>query len=359
MKSRKSGTNDDSPNGASASASDRGQPKARAVIRDVARLAGVSYQTVSRVINDQPKVAPETRARVVEAIRQLDYRPHSAARTLTTGRSRTIGVITFGVTDYGPSAVLQSLSQAAEEAGYFVNVVVLRALGKRAILDAVERLSDQGVDGLVTLAPRRSLGAALLGVPHGPPMIALDDSLDDSVAVVATDEAGGARTAVEHLLQLGHMTVWHIAGPTDWIVADERQQGWRQALEDAGATANEPLRGDWSAASGYQAGVLLASTQTATAIFAANDQMALGALLALHEAGKRIPGDVSVVGFDGSPEGAYFHPPLTSVRPDFAETGKRCIELMLDLISSGSNRRERVVVPTSLIVRRSSGRAPA
>jgi DNA-binding LacI/PurR family transcriptional regulator len=157
---------------------DRGQPPPRAVIRDVARLAGVSHQTVCRVLNDQPKVAPDTRARVVDAIRQLDYRPSSAARALKTGRSRTLGVITFGVTDYGPSAVLQSISQAAEEAGYFVNTVLLRALGKRAILDAVDRLTGQGVDGLITIAPQRSLGRALLGVPHRVPMIALDDSLE-------------------------------------------------------------------------------------------------------------------------------------------------------------------------------------
>jgi DNA-binding LacI/PurR family transcriptional regulator len=339
-------------------AKDPSQPKARAVIRDVARLAGVSYQTVSRVINDQPKVASETRARVVEAIRQLDYRPHSAARALTTGRSRTIGVITFGVTDFGPSAVLQSLSQAAEEAGYFLNVVVLRALAKQAVLDAIERLTGQGVDGLITLAPRRSLGAALLGVPHGPPMIALDDSLDDSVAVVATDELGGARTAVEHLLQLGHKTVWHIAGPADWIVANEREKGWERTLMDARATVPQPLRGDWSAASGYQAGLILASAGSATAIFAANDQMALGALLALHEAGRRVPDDVSIVGFDGTPEGAYFYPPLTSVQPDFAATGRRCLALMLELISSSGQHNDRIVVPTSLVVRQSSGRAP-
>jgi DNA-binding LacI/PurR family transcriptional regulator len=335
---------------------DRGQPPPRAVIRDVARLAGVSHQTVCRVLNDQPKVAPDTRARVVDAIRQLDYRPSSAARALKTGRSRTLGVITFGVTDYGPSAVLQSISQAAEEAGYFVNTVLLRALGKRAILDAVDRLTGQGVDGLITIAPQRSLGRALLGVPHRVPMIALDDSLDDSVSVVATDEEGGARKAVEHLLHLGHRTVWHLAGPQDWIVANERQKGWQDALTEAGATVHEPLRGDWSAASGYQAGQALARNESVTAIFAANDQMALGLLLALHEAGRRVPADISVVGFDGSPDGAYFVPPLTSVQPDFVATGRRCLALMLDLIASGDRPRERVVVPTSLVARRSSAR---
>jgi DNA-binding LacI/PurR family transcriptional regulator len=326
----------------------------RAVIRDVARLAGVSYQTVSRVLNDQPKVASETRERVLEAIRRLDYRPSSAARALTTGRSRTLGVITFGVTDYGPAAVLQSICQAAEEAGYFVTTVVLRALDNRAILHAVDALTGQGVDGLITIAPRLMLGRALLGLPHRVPMIALDDSLDDSVTVVAPDEAGGARQAVEHLLELGHETVWHVAGPEDWIAAQERERGWRATLVRAGAVVHEPLIGDWSAASGYRAGRLLARESGVRAIFAANDQMALGVLLAFHEASRRVPEDVSVVGFDGTPEGAYYFPPLTSVRPDFAEAGQRCLASMLDLIASGPGLSTRALVPTDLIVRRST-----
>jgi DNA-binding LacI/PurR family transcriptional regulator len=326
----------------------------RAVIRDVARLAGVSHQTVSRVLNDQPKVARATRERVVDAIRQLDYRPSASARALTTGRSKTLGVITFAVTDYGPASVLQSISQAAEEAGYFMNTVVLRALDKRTILHAVDRLTGQGVDGLVTIAPQLSLGRALLGVPHRIPMIALDDSLDDSVTVVAPDESGGARKVVEYLLQLGHETVWHLAGPQDWIAAQERQKGWQAALQRAGAPVYEPLRGDWSAESGYRVGQILAKNRKVRAIFSANDQMAIGLLLALHEAGRRVPEDVSVVGFDGTPEGAYLFPPLTTVRPDFAETGRRCLELMLRLIASAEVPRGRSLVPTDLVVRRSS-----
>jgi DNA-binding LacI/PurR family transcriptional regulator len=326
----------------------------RAVIRDVARLAGVSHQTVSRVLNDQPKVARATRERVVDAIRQLDYRPSASARALTTGRSKTLGVITFAVTDYGPASTLQSISQAAEEAGYFLNTVVLRALDKLTILQAVDRLTGQGVDGLLTIAPQLSLGRALLGVPHRVPMIALDDSLDDSVTVVAFDERGGARKAVEYLLQLGHETVWHLAGPEDWIAAQERENGWRTTLQRAGAAIHAPLRGDWSAESGYRVGQILARDKNVRAIFSANDQMAVGLLLALHEANRRVPEDVSVVGFDGLPEGAYLFPPLTTVRPDFVETGRRCLSLMLRLIASADVPRGRSLVPTDLVVRRSS-----
>jgi DNA-binding LacI/PurR family transcriptional regulator len=333
-----------------------GAPRVR--MRDVARLAGVSHQTVSRVLNDHPKVARETRERVAEAIRQLDYRPSSSARALTTGRSRTLGVIMFGVTDYGPAVTLQSISQAAESAGYFLNTVVLRALDRRTIVHAIDRLTGQGVDGLITIAPQTSLGRALQGMPHRVPMIALDDSLDVSVPVVAPDEFGGASKAVEYLLQLGHRTVWHVAGPQDWIAAQERLRGWRETLSGAGAPVHQPASGDWSAASGYQAGQVLARDPKVTAIFAANDQMAQGALLALHEAGRRIPEDVSVVGFDGTPDSAYLVPPLTSVRPDFAEAGRRCLALMLDLLESGPGPRARTIVPTDLVVRSSSAPPP-
>jgi DNA-binding LacI/PurR family transcriptional regulator len=331
---------------------------ARVVIKDVARLAGVSHQTVSRVLNDHPKVARETRERVADAIRQLDYRPSSAARALTTGRSGTLGVITFAITDYGPAVTLQSISQAAESAGYFLNIVVLRALDRRTILQAIDRLTGQGVDGLITIAPQTSLGRALVGMPHRVPMIALDESQDASVPVVAPDEFGGAAKAVEYLLQLGHRTVWHLAGPQDWIAAQQRLRGWREALVRAGAPVHEPASGDWSAASGYQAGQALARDPRVTAIFAANDQMAQGVLLALHEAGRRIPEDVSVIGFDGAPDSAYLVPPLTSVRPDFAEAGQRCLALMLDLLKSGGGPRARTIVPTDLVVRRSSAPPP-
>jgi DNA-binding LacI/PurR family transcriptional regulator len=322
----------------------------------VARLAGVSHQTVSRVLNDQPKVAKATRERVLDAIRQLDYRPSSAARALTTGRSRTLGVITFAVTDFGPAAVLQSISQAAEQAGYFLNTVVLRALDRQSIVSAFDRLSGQGVDGIITIAPQVSLGRALLGIPHRVPLVALDDSFDDTVAVVAPDEAGGARQAVSYLLQLGHRTVWHIAGPRDWIAAQERLKGWEATLAAAGAPACPPIFGDWSAASGYQAGRSLARNDEVTAVFAANDQMALGSLLALHEAGRRVPDDVSVVGFDGTPDSAFFVPPLTTVRPAFVDAGHSCLAVMLELLDEDPRRRphSRTIVPTELLVRRSS-----
>jgi DNA-binding LacI/PurR family transcriptional regulator len=329
----------------------------RVVIQDVARLAGVSTQTVSRVLNDHPKVARGTRERVVDAIRQLDYRPSSAARALKVGRSGTIGLITFAVTDYGPAVTLQSISQAAESAGYFVNTIVLRSLDRRTILHAVDRLTGQGVDGLITIAPQTSLGRALQGMPHRVPIIALDNSLDASVPVIAPDEFGGAAKAVEYLLQLGHSSVWHLAGPQDWFAAQERLRGWRETLLRAGVPVHDPASGDWSAVSGYQAGQVLARDPQVTAIFAANDQMAQGALLALHEAGRRVPEDVSVVGFDGAPDGAYLVPPLTSVRPDFAEAGQRCLTMMLELLS-GAAPQARTIIPTDLVVRRSSAPPP-
>jgi DNA-binding LacI/PurR family transcriptional regulator len=323
---------------------------------DVARIAGVSHQTVSRVINDSTHVRPATRERVLAAMRQLDYRPNPVARALVTGRSRTLGVVSFDTTLYGPASTLYGIERAAHEAGYAVSVISMRALDRASALTAVERLRTQGVDGILVIAPHERAADAVRHLPATVPVVAVEGGPDGAVPVVALDQFEGAASATRHLLELGHRTVWHIAGPPDWQEAQQRLAGWRATLDAAGAQAPEPLQGDWSAHSGYDLARRLLDAG-ATAVFAANDQMALGVLRRLHEAGRAVPRDLSLVGFDDIPEAAYFTPPLTTVRQDFGEIGRRSLLLLLRELESGSRSSARVTVPPELILRAST--APA
>jgi DNA-binding LacI/PurR family transcriptional regulator len=330
-------------------------PRPRAVVMaDVAKLAGVSLQTVSRVINDSPHVRDATRQRVQDAMRKLEYRPNPVARALVTGRSRTLGVVSFDTTLYGPASTLFGIERAAHEADYFVSIVSLRSLTSAAVVSAVERLRDQGVDGILVVAPQESATQALLHLPDDVPVVAAEAGPGDSVPLVAVDQAEGARLATRHLLELGHRTVWHISGPSDWLEAEERVNGWRQTLEAAGAPAPPVLVGDWSARSGHELGLELVERDDVTAVFVANDQMALGLLRTLHEVGRRIPRDISIVGFDDIPEAAYFTPPLTTVRQNFNEMGRRSLLLLLEQIESGVRIPRRETVPPELIVRAST-----
>lgn len=323
---------------------------------DVARLAGVSHQTVSRVLHDSPNVRGETRDRVLAAIRQLDYRPNSMARALATGRSKTLGVVSSDTTFYGPASTLFGIEQAAHDAGYAVSVASLRSLSRSMVLDAIQQLRDQGVDGVAVIAPLRANVDALRHVNPDFPVVAVEAGHNAAIPVATVDQRAGAAAATRHLLNLGHKTVWHLAGPTDWQEAEERIIGWRSALEAACAPIPEVIRGDWTPRSGYELGESLLAIKNLTAIFVANDQMALGFLRRLHEAGREVPKDLSIVGFDDIPESAYFTPPLTTVRQDFSELGRRCLHILLAKIE-GEDLSMRVVVPPELVVRDSTAAA--
>jgi DNA-binding LacI/PurR family transcriptional regulator len=328
------------------------------VMADVAKLAGVSHQTVSRVINDSPQVRDTTRERVLVAMQELDYHPNSAARALVTGRSRTLGVVSFDTTLYGPASTLYAIERAAHEADYFITIVSLEALDRASVLSAVERLRMQGVDGILVIAPLLGAVEALVDLPRDIPLVAVEAGPVDSVPVVAVDQFAGAVLATRHLLELGHPTVWHIAGPPDFLEAAQRVDGWRSTLQAAGAAAPPVLAGDWSPRSGYELGQRLVGEDGLTAIFVANDQMALGVLRALHEAGYEIPRQVSIVGFDDIPEAPYFTPPLTTVRQDFSEIGRSSLRLMLEMMESDAegSTAPRMVAP-ELIVRSSTAGA--
>ena len=190
-----------------------------AVMSDVAQLAGVSHQTVSRVLHDSPAVRPETRERVLAAMRELDYRPNSAARALVTGRTRTLGVISFDTTLYGPASAILGIERAAHDAGYFIIIVSLRSLTRESVRGALDRLRDRGVDGIVVIAPQETAADALRDLPPGVPVVAAEAGPGDAIPVAEVDQLAGARLATQHLLDLGHATVHHIAGPTDFMEA--------------------------------------------------------------------------------------------------------------------------------------------
>jgi DNA-binding LacI/PurR family transcriptional regulator len=325
-----------------------------AVISDVARLAGVSHQTVSRVLNDSGKVRAQTRERVLAAMRELDYRPNPMARALATGRSRTLGVVSVDTMLFGPASALFGVEQAAHAAGYFITIVSLKVLDSASVRDAVERLRTQGVDGILAIAPQEGAEAALADLPANVPVVAVDAGQTASLPAVTVDHAAGAAAATELLLGLGHRTVWHVSGPPDSIEARQRARGWRSALAAAGAEAPPLSIGDWSARSGYRIGCGLAGDPAVTAIFVANDQMALGVLRALHAAGRAIPDDVSVVGFDDIPEAGYFTPPLTTVRQDFDEVGRSSLGLLLEVIHGDGRRPARRVLTPTLVLRDST-----
>lgn len=336
----------------------RSRDRGKAHIRDVARAAGVSHQTVSRVLNDQPSVRPTTRDRVLRAIGELDYRPSVTARALNTGRTNVVGVITFDDVRYGPVSVLHGISEAAWERGYLVSAVAPHSRQRAAVQPVVDRLVDQAVDAIIVIAAEESVARSVAELLPDLPTVLLDQSFDDRIPAIGVDEVAGARLAVDHLLGWGHATVWQLAGPVGWIAAADRVTGWRAALHAAGAEMPAPLLGDWSADSGYQQGRILAGRSEVTAVFVANDQMALGLVHALHDAGRRVPDDVSVIGFDDIPEAAHLLPPLTTVRPDFVEVGRRCLAAALDGPTPAGGLTGRQVVVPELIVRDSCGPPP-
>jgi DNA-binding LacI/PurR family transcriptional regulator len=323
-------------------------------LTDVAGLAGVSHMTVSRVINGTGSVKAETRARVTAAIEELDYRPNSAARALVTGRSGTLGVVALDSTLYGPASTLYGIENAAREAGYAITISSVSRPQRSSISDAVENLRRQAVEGIVVIAPHVAAGRALEYAPRDVPLVAVGGGETASVPVIAVDQYDGARRATEHLLALGHRTVWHVAGPGDWLEARDRERGWRETLERHGAEVPRVVRGDWSSRSGYEAGKSLVAERDMSAVFVANDQMALGLLRAFTEGGLTVPKDVHVVGFDDVPESAYFSPPLTTVRQDFIELGRRTFGLLIARMDGGEHQVRHLVTP-ELIVRESTG----
>nr|WP_243745189.1 LacI family DNA-binding transcriptional regulator [Streptomyces hainanensis] len=331
----------------------------RVSMADVARLAGVSSQTVSRVSNGHPGVVETTRQQVLAAMKELGYRPNSAARALKRGEFRTIGIILFTLSTTGNVRTLEAISSSAAQEGYATTLLPVAVPTQDGVRGAFTRLGELAVDAVIVIMEVHLLDAATVSLPPNVQVVVADSDAGDRYSVVDTDQAGGTREAVRHLLDLGHRTVWHLAGPEESFAAERRTAAWRATLTEAGRAIPPLVRGDWSAESGYRAGLRLAEQPDCTAVFTANDQMALGLLRALREKGRAVPEDVSVVGFDDIPEAGSFMPPLTTIHQDFAEVGRRCVDGVLRQMRADTTERGTTLVPTWLVRRDSTAPPPA
>jgi DNA-binding LacI/PurR family transcriptional regulator len=334
------------------------EPK-RVTLGDVARAAGVSAQTVSRVVNNHPYVSNETRQRVMNMIHRLDYRPNRAARSLVTHRSCMIGIITFGIPHYGPAQMLTHIERVAKVRGYGVSFSSISIMTAEDVREAIANLGDHAIDGLVLLTPVSGVSYDdLVRVCGGIPFVQIDVEKGTQAPSVVIDQGQGSQFITQHLIDLGHCAICEISGPRIWYGAQARHRSWQATMRAAGLTPGPSVEGDWSAQSGYEkVHELIAQGTVFTALVVGNDQMALGAMRALREHGLRIPEDVSVAGFDDMPEAAYFEPPLTTVRQDFAALGEQSMEYLVTLLEQPQTPVHQRVLYPEFIERASTGPA--
>jgi LacI family transcriptional regulator len=339
----------------------------RATIKEVAALAGVSTQTVSRVINERPDVSPETRRRVQEVIQTLSYQPSALARSLISQRSHTLGVVTAGLRHIGPSRTLSGITAAAEEAGYSLLLKELPNYDTKDIRHIFQAFRSRHVDGIIWAVPE--VGENRKWIDNAPadmgtPLVYITMERRENVSIVSIDNYSGGRLAVDHLLKQGCRQIGHISGPLDWWEARQRMAAWKDALTESGLDASDPhyVEGNWSSASGALAiEKLFDRYPNMDAIFVANDQMALGVLRFFSKKKIRVPQDIAIVGFDNIPESAFFYPPLTTVQQDQHHVGRIAVAEAIKTIEANWQGSEPVhpqsiVLPPSLVVRESSVR---
>ncbi len=336
-------------------------------IKQVADAAGVSVMTVSRVLNNRPDVSSATRKRIQQLIDEMGYAPNVMASSLRQGRSNTLGVVATGIEYFGPSRTLVGVEREAEALGYSLLLNLLHYPESNHGEDVLDSMLSRQVEGIVWAVPeigsnREWLCEKVRGIAT--PVIFLSMQPREHSMVSAVDNYAGGRLATEHLLSQGSRQVGIITGPLTWWEARQRAQGWQDALKDAGIEGLDALstEGDWMAAGG-EAGLnrLLEQCPTLDAVFASNDQMALGALQAARKAGRQVPHDLAIVGFDDIPESAYFFPSLTTVRQDLAQVGEKAILLLDRILEARRDEKEAepevLWVAPELIVRESSIRS--
>jgi len=323
---------------------------------DVATFAGVSHQTVSRVINKASHVAAPTRARVLEAVSQLGYRPNNAARNLVSQRSHLIGVITFCQDSFGPSHLLISVDTAAMKSGYNTLLASITEPTVKSIKRAADDLRTHGVEGIILNVPTAVDLRSLQDVFRRIPYVATDAGAGNEISMVTTDHEYGARIGTEHLIELGHRRIACISGPLNWRCGLLRRDGWSRTLQKYGIPEGPSIVGEWSAKGGFMAAeeLIRRSAKRFTAIVAGNDQMALGVIRALSLHDLSVPETVSVVGYDDMPEAAFFNPSLTTVTHDFETAGRTCLEFLLRRIRDPQLPAERLVIKPELVRREST-----
>lgn len=333
-------------------------PRRKPTINDVAQMAGVSFGTVSRVLNDAPDVSAATRQRVLQVIKDIGYRRNRAATALVTSRSTSIGILSDGSPRFGPMGTLMALENVARQKGYATTVISVEQPDKESVQAALDTLDDTGVGGIIVIAPLVEMAAAVWNASFRVPveMIAAGASSTPNVFTYSENQELGARLATQHLIDLGHTDIAHLAGSMDWFDGRVRKRGWEAALRDAGLKPGLCLEGDWSPRWAYETGLrLVREEKIPNAIFAASDHTALGVIRAFAENGIRVPDDVSIVGFDDIEGSDYFLPPLTTVRQDFNALAHMSMEVLLGAME-GRDVDRTPIAPT-LVVRDSSIRA--
>jgi len=319
----------------------------------VAAAAGVSQQTVSRVLNNSPAVSSKTSQKVRAAMAALSYRPNLVARALVTGNTRIIGALVSSTTLSGPSGTLLGIEQTARKGGYWISMAGLQSKTAEEVADVISHFINQGVDGIIAVAQTQiAVDATLEAIGAMPTVLVTSGQVPDGCFSADIDQADGARQLMTILRGLGHENIAHVCGPSGDLHAAARAESWRACLPDG---AEQILvEGDWSSGSGYQAAMtLLASRAKPTAIFAGNDRMAFGVLRALNERGLQVPRDMSVVGFDDIEGSDCSIPPLTTVRQNHSALGSVAMELLLEAMDGRPARS--VKIPGQLVVRASTG----
>ena len=330
----------------------------RVTIREIARMCGVSVQTVSRVINRRPDVSPETRAAVEAAIAKMGFQPSAVARSLVQRRSNTLGVIAAGLRYYGVARTLNGITERSEASGYALLVKELNAFAPVDVVPVIDFLVAHRVEGIIFAIPEMETNVRTVQAqlpPGCPPIVFLKTQPSAEFTTIGIDNVAGGRKATEHLIALGRRRIAHLSGPLDWREARDRRSGWLEALRAAGLGAGPRFEGSWTSASGAAAfEQMLAVQPDLDAIFVANDQMALGVLHVAHPRGIRVPDDVAVVGFDGMPESAQFIPSLTTLDQPLGELGRLAVDELLEHVDGDRGEVKTVVVETELIVRDSA-----
>ncbi len=342
--------------GTMTSAEDRQGQKAP-TLYDVAKVAGVSHQTVSRVVKGHTNIGPDIRERVDAAIIELNYKPNLLARSLATSRSHRIGALVYELLESGPSKIMEGASKRAREAGYLLDIVSLDPEDEGGISQAISLINQPELAGLIIFTPTDHVVDALKDASFLVPLTLESESNGWSDDGAPKMGEAGVEELVQHLADFGHTRFFHISGPAGWLAARARSEAYDRALAARGLVSVGTVFGDWSAKSGYEATASIPLSEV-TAIVAANDQMALGVIAALDERGVRVPEDISIVGFDDIPESQYFHPGLTTMNFDFAERGRTAVNDLLAKIEGKEPTAHPKAAPPRIIVRASSGPAP-
>jgi DNA-binding LacI/PurR family transcriptional regulator len=333
------------------------RPKQSASIQDVAREAGISPQTVSRVANDSDKVKPETREKVQKAMQKLGYRPNYAARALKRGNFNDVGVVLYSTSEYGNTRILDAILSSANKNHYATTIQMMDKSCRHPLYDAMEQMQALPVDGLIVIMEQCTPDFEAFRPPSDFPTVLISERPSPHCITIDTDQYDCSTQVVNYLLRKGHKTVYHIAGPTQVSQAAERRvAGWADALYNAQITnLPEVQYGDWHAQSGYDAALKLSRQENCTAVYAANDQMAYGAILGFQAAGKKVPEDVSVVGIDDSLSDYVPQLQLTTLRPQFDKIGEQAFNVIIEA-STGKQAPKpgsKIVIPANLVERSS------